>query len=368
MKSVAVIGAGNSGYAIAAHLLSDSVPVNLWNRPKDHCFSRIREDGGIKVSGAINGRFMPRLMTHDIAEAIRGAEVILVTVPAHAHAAIAAELAPSLEAGQIIILTPGRTFGALEVDELLRRAGANPVIVAETQTIIHTCRKDTDTSVIILTFKNDVAVSALDPAHTAEVLEAIPNCLRKFCVPARNTLETSLGNVGMMLHCAPVLFNVGWIESPRTQFKYYYEGITPTVAGFLEKLDAERMTVARACGSKVLSLSDWLRHSYHVTGASLYECIQNNESYAKIDAPQTLRHRYIFEDVPTGLVPLEAVAQAIGVPTPLTRSLIDLATNLLAHDFRALGRGSAALGLTPNLSREEVVQLISGQFSGVPCA
>jgi opine dehydrogenase len=299
-------------------------------------------------------------MTHDIKKALQGVAVILVTVPAHAHSDIARTMAPYLEEGQIILLMPGRTFGALEVDNLLRREGSKSVIVAESQTIIHTCRKESNTSVIILTFKHQVAISALDPLQSATVLEALPACLRHYCVPVASTLETSFGNVGMMLHCAPMLFNIGWIESPRTEFKYYYEGITPTIAAYVEKLDAERLAVAAACGSRVLSVEEWLRQSYGVTGKSLWECIRQNESYAMIDAPKSLMHRYIFEDVPTGLVPLEAVGRALGVPIPLTSAIVDLASVMLEHDFRIHGRGAAALGFTPKLSKTEVIRLISG--------
>jgi opine dehydrogenase len=360
MKPVAIIGAGNSGFAMTAHLLSESVPVNLWNRPKSDFFECIRRDGGVMVEGLISGRFMPHIMTYDIGEAIADADLIFVTVPAHAHADVAVAMAPHLRPNHIIVLSPGRTCGALEVTALLRRAGAVPVIVAETQTIIHTCRKESASSVVILTCKNNVALSALHPAQTEDVLRAMPHCLRGYLTAANSPLETSLGNVGMILHCAPVLFNIGWIESPRTKFKYYYEGITPTVAGYLEKLDAERVAVASACGVKTRSVADWLRESYEVCGETLYECIQNNKSYSRIDAPQTLKHRYLFEDIPTGLVPLEAIGHALHVATPIAGAIIDLATLLLEHDFRQGGRGGQALGLTPGLSREEVIRIVSG--------
>jgi opine dehydrogenase len=360
MKPVAVIGAGSSGFAATAHLLSQRVPVHLWNRPKEGFFENIRREGGIRVEGMISGRFLPQIMTYDIEEAISDVDLIYVTVPAHAHAAVSAAMMPYLRPNHVIVLSPGRTCGALEITALLNRLGAPPVVVGEMQTIIHTCRKDSDSSVMILTCKNNVKVSALDPTHTQDIFAVIPACLQSFLTPARNTLETSIGNVGMILHCAPVLFNIGWIETPRTQFQYYFEGITPTVAGFLEKLDAERVAIASACGVEAPSVAQWLRDSYGVTGGTLYECVQRNKGYERIDAPKTLRHRYLFEDIPTGLVPLEAIGRAIQVPTAITGAIIDLASLLLDHDFRECGRNAKALGLIPELSREDVLGLLSG--------
>lgn len=361
-RPIAVIGAGNSGFAMAAHLLSAGHTVHMWNRSEEDLFTPVRQAGGITTSGKVNGCFMPNLMTHDMAEAIRDAELILVTVPANAHAPVAKAMVPHLRDGQVIVLTPGRTCGAPEVHHLLHAHGVETnITIAETQTIIYTCRKDTPSSVVILAFKNGVLLSALKPSQTEAVLQILPKCIRRFFAPASSLLQTSLGNVGMILHCAPVLLNIGWIESPQTRFKYYYEGITPSIASFLEKLDAERLEVADRCGIHTLSVADWMRHSYDISGRSLYECIQANSSYAKIDAPRTLKHRYMYEDVPTGLVPLEAIGKALGLPMPLTESIIDLANRIVEEDFRRIGRNAGVLGLTRGLPAQEVVAIIAGQ-------
>ncbi|NLN40986.1 MAG: NADP transhydrogenase subunit alpha, partial [Clostridiales bacterium] len=70
----------------------------------------------------------------------------------------------------------------------------------------------------------------------------------------------------------------------------------------------------------------------------LYECIQNNEAYKTIDAPNTLEHRYIFEDIPHGLVALESVGKKLGLDMKNTSLIIDLASSLMEVDFRRIGR------------------------------
>lgn len=156
-------------------------------------------------------------------------------------------------------------------------------------------------------------------------------------------IETSIGNVGMILHCAPLLLNAGWTESNIHDYKYYFNGISPSIARFLEKVDDERIRVSRLLGTEVESTKEWLKRTYNVRGNSLYECVQNNKAYETIDAPDSLNHRYIFEDIPTGLVPLESAGRYLGLSMTNTSIIIDLASALLNVDFRFRGRNLTTL-------------------------
>lgn len=338
MKPIAILGAGNSGLAMAAHLAMEGHQVRLWNRWSD-VIEPLLQTTCIKANGVLNGEAHLALVSSNIKEVVNGASIIQVTTPANAHSDIAELISPYATDDMLIVLNPGRTFGAIEFTAKLKEYGciSNPLVV-ETQTIIYTCRKTAFDQVSILAFKHDVLFSAVDHSLNSYILESFPECLRPFFTPAESMIETSIGNVGMILHCAPVLLNSGWIESPRTQFKYYYEGITPSVAKLLEKLDAERLKVACLLGHPVESTADWLRRSYGVEGQSLYECIQNNLAYQTIDAPTTLQHRYILEDVSCGLVPMEAVGHSLGLPMHMCGLIIDLANAMLEMDFRKSGR------------------------------
>ena len=210
--------------------------------------------------------------------------------------------------------------------------------MAETQTIIYTCRRNDRNTVSIYALKEGVPLATADSSKAQQVINALPECIRGYFVAADSDVETSLGNVGMVLHCAPVLMNIGWIESKTVEFKYYYEGISPSIAKVLEKIDAERVAVANAMGAEMETLMGWLIRTYHTHGSNLFECLQNNESYRDIDAPVTIYHRYIEEDVPNGLVPLEAAGKKYGVETPTTSLIIDLANAVMQKDYRQTGR------------------------------
>ena len=79
----------------------------------------------------------------------------------------------------------------------------------------------------------------------------IQMCIRDRFVPASNCLETSLSNIGALFHPTPVLLNIGRIENDLQGFRYYWDGITPSVATLVGEIDQERMAVARAYGVSV---------------------------------------------------------------------------------------------------------------------
>lgn len=335
---IAVLGGGHSGLTMAGHLALNGISVTLWNRTPEH-IAQLLSDHVIHCDGVFSGDAVIETVTSDITQAIADVDMIMVTTPANAHNDIAAAIAPYLTGDTIIILNPGRTFGAVNFHRALQENGcqANPRI-AETQTIIYTCRRKDDCSVSTFAYKHDVLLAALARENTTTIINALPDCLRPFFRATASMIETSLGNVGMILHCAPVLMNIGWIENVKTNFKYYYEGITPSIAAFVEKMDHERQQIGEGLGVHLESVSEWMQRSYDVTGSNLYECLCNNSSYATIDAPNSIHHRYLYEDVPCGLVPTEQLGKLTGVATPCISLIISIAEQVLDTDFRKDGR------------------------------
>ena len=335
---VTIIGAGNSGLAMAAHLSKEGNRVTLWNRTGAK-IAKLIETKEISCSGVINGRIKVDCVTDDIAKATESADVIMVTTPANSHREIAAAIADNIKKEAVIVLNPGRTFGALDFREVYEKNNRKiKQSIAETQTIIYTCRRTGEDSVNIIALKSDILISTFNSAENRNIIARLPICLQQYFTPASSMIETSIGNIGMILHCAPLLLNAGWTESTSSIYKYYYDGITPSIGRFIEKIDQERVSVSTALGQTVETTREWLKRTYHVQGESLYDCIQKNEAYKTIDAPASLQHRYIFEDVPCGLVPLEAVGKSLGLDMKRTSLVIDLACSLNETDYRKIGR------------------------------
>lgn len=338
-----VIGAGNGGLAMAGYLAKNGYKVNLYNRTLEKILPLIREPV-IYLSGEEIGMGVLNKVTNNIEEAIYDVDIIMVTIPALGHNSIAKEMAPYLKDGQIIILNPGRTGGALEVYEtLLRERKRNNVIVGEAQTFIYAARSKSYNEAHIYKSKKEVSLATIPATKTDYVLKLINEAYPQF-ISATDVLETSINNYGAIFHPAPTLLNSGHIErcSP---FEYYTEGITPSIGNFLEKMDRERMELGRMLQINTVSAIDWLYESYGAKGDTIYEAVQNNPGYRGLLAPQGLYIRYIYEDVPCSLVPIESIAHSLGMKTPAISSIINIAELMTNRDFRREGRTADKLGL-----------------------
>ena len=335
-KTICVYGAGHQGLSMAAHLALNGVKVNLYNRTQAH-IQKVMDTSSVLCNGIICGEAKLNKVSADIAETVT--DIIMVTTPSSAHKDAAKTLAPFVDESTVIILNPGRTFGAIEfAEELIKNGASSLPHIAETQTIVYTCRKSAENSTSIFALKNDVKIAALKTSDIETVMQAIPQCLKGYFTLVDSVALTSFSNIGMVLHCAPVLMNIGWIESDKTDFKYYYDGISPSIAHFLEKIDQERIAIAKAAGYEVESLKEWLERTYQVQGDDIFECIKKNETYREIDAPPSLHTRYLFEDIPNGMVPLEYIGTQLGVNTKNISTIIDLAEAVLDTDYREMGR------------------------------
>ncbi len=333
-----IIGAGNTGLAMAAHLAFAGNDVYIYDNDPD-TVDLLEESKSIRCSGVLQGSVSIRGATGDISLAVEDSDMIIIMTPAFAHKELAILLGKNLKREIPIILSPGRTCGAIEFQHYfsLQNNTLQPSI-SETQTVIHTARRYTANSVHVIAIKDSVYLATLEARQSKEVLAALPEGIRAHFSPAKSIIQTSVGNTGMILHCAPLLLNSGWTESPNFGFKHYWDGISPRIAGFLEKIDHERVEVSKALGCELISTTEWLRRSYHSEGSNLFECIRDTPAYEAIDAPETLDHRYIFEDVPCGLVPLEALGRLMDIDMKNTALTIDLASALMEVDFRETGR------------------------------
>ena len=352
-----VIGAGHGGKAMAAHLALMGFRVVLYNRTPENV-AAIKARGGIELTSYESGPHgfgLFALVTSDMGEALEQAEIIMVVVPATGHADIARAAAPHLRDGQIVVLNPGRTGGALEFVHVLGKCGCQAdVTVAEAETLIYASRSDGPAQARIFGIKEAVPLAALPATRTPRVLEALASAFPLF-IDGTSVLHTGLNNMGAIFHPALTLLNAGRIESTGGEFQFYIDGVTPSVARVLEVLDRERVTVAAALGIRARTGLEWLKMAYDAAGANLYEAIHNQPGYRGIKAPPTLNHRYITEDVPMSLVPIAALGQRYGVQVQGMDSIIHQACIVHHTDYWRRGRTLDKLGIE-QLSVNEVMR------------
>lgn len=336
--------------------------VRLWNRSPER-IEHVAERGGVDLEGVIQGFGTIELATTDMAEAIKRADIIMVVIPAMGHRYVAEKCAPFLTERQMVILNPGRTFGAIEFIHVLREKKVKRFpLVAETQTFIYVSRHTDLARARIMQIKNSVPLAAIPAHRTPEVLSAVRKAFPQF-VAASNVLETSLDNIGAIFHPTLTLLNAARIESTHGDFEYYLEGISPSTAKVLERADSERVAVGTALGIHLHTAREWLYLAYDSPGRTLYDAIQATPGYKGVRAPTTLTHRYILEDVPMSIVPMVSVGKLLGVSTPTLEALVHLASTMHSRDFWAEGRTVDKLGLAGRTVEEIRTFALKGVFS-----
>src|SRR5438477_5711642 len=317
--TVAIIGAGIGGIYLAAELGILGCKLRLHDLD-DSRLAEIRARGGIDVDGANGGFAAIERVTTDLAAAVDGADVIVVVTGGNAQETVAASLAPLLRDGQIILLIQGNTGGSLVVRRALDRAGCRArVDIAEMDNYPYSCWRRGPTRIEPIVKKRWLQIAAFPGNRIGAVFPRL-SPLFPHAVAAANAVFTGFTNANAMLHVANCVANAGKIDRGEA-YKFYAEGVTPSVARLYQAINAERVAVAAAYGAWVQTVEDWFAHGIVVCGAVVSVCcrlLKSNSDgpYQATGTPASWSHKYIAEDVPVGLMPMQAPGAAAGVPTP----------------------------------------------------
>ena len=142
VMKITVLGGGNGSFAAAGDFALQGHEVRLWRRDTEAVAAHRAAGSRIVVKDS-KGRHEAQLalVTSNMADAVRGAELILCPAPAFAQGDIARALAPHLTDGQVVFLPPA-TFGSMIFAKAAHEAGNRAdVAFAETGTLPWLTRK-----------------------------------------------------------------------------------------------------------------------------------------------------------------------------------------------------------------------------------
>ena len=346
--TVAIIGAGIGGIYLCAELGLLGCKLRLHDLD-DSRLAEIRGRGGIDVDGPNGGFAVVERVTTDLVAAVDGADIIIVVTGGNAQETVAASLAPLLRDGHIILLIQGNTGGSLVVRRALDRAGCTASVdVAEMDNYPYSAWRRGPTRIEPIVKKRWLQIAAFPGNRIGAVFPRL-SPLFPHAVAAPTTVYTGFTNANAMLHVANCVANAGKIDRGES-YKFYAEGVTPSVARLYQAINAERVAIAAAYGASVPSLEDWFEQVYGVRGADLPETCRllttnSDGPYQATGTPSSWTHKYIAEDVPVGLMPMRALGAAGGVATPAIDAVIRLAAILAGTDFTAMARTLDRMGL-----------------------
>ena len=350
--NVAVLGASHGGFTVAADLALAGHTVRLWARSAQ-TLGPLAGDPTIALAAeGCSGAARLAGATTDLGQAIAGAEIVIVAIPATGHGELVKSLAPHVSDRQILLLTPG-TLGSYAIARALARAGARlPFALAETGTLPYLTRKTGPVAVSAPVRAANLPLGVFPASRTRQTVARLAD-LFPAARPCADALDAALTNAGPVIHPPLVLLNAGAIDGGR--FDIHAAGTTPSVRRLIDVVDAERIATRKGWG---YSAPHYELATYYDEGRAA-EGLYGAGAKAKLLASGlwseivTMQHRYVTEDAAFGLALFESAGRAAGVDTPGVSGLLLTFGALLGRELSGRGRALEHLGLG-DFSRREI--------------
>ena len=359
LMEIAVLGGGAGCYAAAADLSEQGHTIRLWRRNTAK-LKPVIEHGGLILKDLDGSREAPlALATGDMEEAVAGAALILIPLPAFAQADIATELSPHLSDGQVVFLPPG-TFGSyLLADATWSASNCAQVMFAETGTLPYLTRKHGSRAIAITVRARRLPTGVFPAVRTAQALEVLHRAYRSV-EPVEDVLSGALMNAGPIIHPPLILMNAGPLEH-FPEWDIHNEGTQASVRRVTNALDNERIAVRQALDYAPyhFPLRDHYETDQWMYGDAHKALVDSGDWREHIDLGT---HRYMREDIALGLAFLVSVADWAGVEAPVARGLLAMGSAVCEDAFRTGPRTLEALGLAA-LDQSELKQLLQEGFA-----
>lgn len=342
---IAVLGAGNSGCALASDYAARGHEVTLIKTSSsmhEDNFAYLEKNGGEMIMDEFGTETRCHIahLSRDISD-VQGKEVVLLCTQTGYHKAVLERVMPQLIAGQILLIVPGYLSTAYAI-----AAGcADGVIIAEAESNFIDGRIS-DMGRFKVGFRNVRNPVGIYPAAARDKAMTV---LAKLGTPftlLESVVEAALHNPNMIVHTVGAVMSIPRIEATKGDYCMYHEVFTPSVWAILEALDAEKMAVLTKLGYEPLPYVEAckFRNSLDEARSGKEVFFEYASMPTRAKGPVCVDSRYISEDVPQGLVLLESMGKTLNVPTPVCSALIELATAALGRDMRAEGRSIDRLG------------------------
>jgi len=363
VKRVAVLGAGNGGITAAADFKNRGKEVSLYELPKfKKNIDALKKAGKITVKEP-SGEFsiVPDLLTTDISEAIKDAQVILVTIPAFATEEFSRQLAPAVLEDQLIIFHCAASMCACRFLKVAKEMGIERKFkIGDLNTLAYGTRAFPEKGLVELSLRvKQLFFAAIPASETATLLNTarqIYDCIE----PAKNIWNVLLVNGNPEAHCACIL-NAGRIEYSKGEFWYYKEGVTPHTINIMRAVDQERIALGDALGFELEEgRQARVKRGYlkDEPDTPYEELFNTSPVFSKIKGPLTVDSRYLVEDISNGLTMYSSLGKVLGVPTPVADAIVTLGSTLLQEDFSKTGLTLEKIGFA-DLTIQQLIDAVS---------
>jgi predicted dinucleotide-binding enzyme len=350
-RVLTICGGGNAGHALAV-VLSKRVTADIdWlvgSPERADLLRRGLSSGGLRSTGVITAEAdRLRTVSPDPAEVIPNADMVLLAVPAFAHAEVLRRIGPHLGDATPVGCLPTRGGFEFEAARHLPRRDGRRRAIFGLQTLPWSTRVVKPGEVVnIGAAKAEATLASLPADSKRDLAPKLSQFFGTRIKPAASFLSLTLGNQGQLIHPGLMYGHFRSWSGERYDHEsvpLLYAAATDQMGEIVERMSREAIAVAHALKARtegalrldrVQSVHDWLRTSYaDVTAdpSTVATCFRTGPIQARratmIEvAPGELipnfQYRYLMEDVPYGLVITRALADIAGVETPMINEVI----------------------------------------------
>ncbi len=341
---IVILGAGNGGCAVAADLSLRGHEVTLIKTSQslhDDNFKYLQKHQGSIALYENNCVKETKIqeVTRDLSK-ISHAEVVIIYIQTNYHEDLIKRIKEFLQPNQIVLINPGYLSTAY-----MLKWGLEEVIVVEAQSSFIDCRIFAPGKIKV-GFRNARNPLGIYPSNKKGIAQEKLDQLGFPFVYLDNVIEAALHNPNLIVHTVGAIMSLPRIEKTKGEYCMYHEVFTPSVWNILESLDKEKMDILQKLGFARIPYVEACKYRN-----SLDDSLDAKEVFfwyasmpTRAKGPVKPDSRYITEDVPQGLVMLETLGKELKVLTPITTSLIEIASVALKMNMRENGRTISRLG------------------------
>ncbi len=392
-KPVAIIGGGAVGKSCAADCSLAGQTVHLYDAlPYAETSLRNIKETGIELSGTQrnfynfqrHGIAKIDVVTTDVAEAMKGAGLVVIAAPAFGHEPLMRSMIPYLEDGMVINIFTDN-FGTLVFRKLMREMGCTKkVIVGGWSSAPYGTRLESAGGMVLpkcylnyraITLRGaTLPMTDIDDFMEAANYLGCIDAVTKGNGPAKgNTvLDTGFSNVNPVLHVPATLLGVSTMENwgvifgdfDTSNYSMYKHALCPSICEVQAKFYYEEIALADAIGVDLdrYEYEDFfdrrsvLRFEYMGKGNASFPLSKPTTEAGA--GPNNIYHRYVTEDVPVGCKVYHELGLKYGIPTPVIDSMIVLAGAMVKKDYFTEGYTLDYLGIG-HLDKEQLLDYLN---------
>lgn len=337
---IGIVGAGAIALGTAALLRRNQHHPMVWS--PSGVSTKAFETAPLNVHGVFEAEF--RLDIAQTAQTLVEAnDALILALPATGHKSVMDAIAPHIRSGQHIIISSHASFGALYLQKILTERDINAPVTAWGTTIVSGRR--TDTAVRVNTVRGQVDLCTVPEAQSDDALDLCKTLFGDRFTPREGILAITLSNLNPQNHLGIAMCNITRME--RGEDWSQGLNVTPKVGRLMEKLDLERLEIAKSLGLDVKTIFEHFHKSFHVPIGSISDMNQDmhRRGFGGL-GPTSADSRYITEDVPYGLEVTAVLGQMVGKPAVLHEAGIALLSAMYDRTFSQENAFLQALDLT----------------------